>query len=146
VFVSLPRGLNAKNAGERPRGPRKADIHERLTGRLGDFLLDKPATDVQWNGADLGGVVLNMIVGAFLAFVFVGLPLAIMALFIASIIDRRGARPPKGVVASAEPAPSAFATSRGGDRRRRIVYGQHAVNPTAAAERGRLAHARGRKA
>jgi hypothetical protein len=82
-----------------------------------------------------GGEVLNMVVGAFVAFVLIGLPLAIIGLFIASTLERRGGRPPEGF--AAESSTSASAMNHGGDRRRRIIYGRHIVGTTASAERHR---------
>jgi hypothetical protein len=77
--------------------------------------------------------VLNMVVGAFLALIFFGLPLAIIGLFIASTLDRRGGRPPKRIVFSREY--SATTTNHGSDRRRRIIYGQSPAGTRASAER-----------
>jgi hypothetical protein len=81
--------------------------------------------------------VLNMIVGAFMALIFLGLPLAIIGLFIASTLDRRGGRPSASFVASQELSVSAPVANHGGDRRRRIIYGQYSVGKTASAERNR---------
>ena len=81
--------------------------------------------------------VLNMIVGAFMALIFLGLPLAIIGLFIASTLDRRGGRPSAGFVASQELSVSAPVANHGGDRRRRIIYGQYSVGKTASAELNR---------
>jgi hypothetical protein len=61
-----------------------------------------------------------MVVGAFVALIFVGLPLAIIGLYIASTLDRRNARPPEGVTAAREPSDSA--TNHGGEKRRHIIY------------------------
>jgi hypothetical protein len=74
--------------------------------------------------------VLNMVLGAFLALAFFGLPLAIIGLFIAGAIDRRGAKAPEGYVSSLGTTPSASAISQGRDRRR-IVYGGYWVAATA---------------
>jgi hypothetical protein len=40
--------------------------------------------------------MLEMVSGALVALCFLGLPLAIIGLFIASTLDRRNARPPQG--------------------------------------------------
>jgi uncharacterized membrane protein len=96
--------------------------------------------------AKSGGAVLNMVVGAFMALAFFGLPLAIIGLFIASTLDRRQARPPEGFAVSHEPSASAFVTNHGSDRRRRIVYGQYSVSTTASAERYGPRRAQSRKA
>jgi hypothetical protein len=54
-----------------------------------DFSLDKQPIDVQWKeNAKSGGWMLDMVIGAFVALVFLGLPLAIIGLFIASTLDR----------------------------------------------------------
>jgi hypothetical protein len=97
--------------------------------------------------AKSGGSVLGMIVGGFVAMVFLGLPLAIIGLFIASTFDRRDARAPRGYTASRQPTLSASATSHEGDRRRRIIYGGYSVGATASAERNERTRVRvnGRK-
>ena len=48
-----------------------------------------------------------MVVGAFMALIFLGLPLAIIGLFIASTLDRRGGKPPEGFAPSRELSASA---------------------------------------
>jgi hypothetical protein len=80
------------------------------------------------------GAVLNMIIGAFMALIFLGLPLAIIGLFIASTLDRRGGRPPEHFVSSMGNPAAALVTN---DRRRRIIYGKHSVDTRALAERPR---------
>ena len=72
-----------------------------------------------------GGAVLNMVIGAFMALIFLGLPLAIIGLFIASTLDRRGGRAPQGFAASRELSASAPMANHASDRRRRIIYGQY---------------------
>src|ERR1700740_926977 len=74
-----------------------------------------------------------MVIGAFVALVFLGLPLAIIGLFIASTLDRRHAKPPKGYTALRDPAPSAYATSQEGNKRRRIIYGGNTAKISASA-------------
>jgi hypothetical protein len=97
-------------------------------------LLDKRAIEVQVERtAKSGGAVLNMVVGAFMALIFLGLPLAIIGLFIASILDRRGGRPPESLASS--PEHLASAASYRGDRRRRIIYGKYPAGT--AAERNK---------
>jgi hypothetical protein len=88
-----------------------------------------------------------MVIGAFVALVLLGLPLAIIGLFIASTLDRRHAKPPKGYTALRDPAPSAYATSQEGNKRRRIIYGGNSVAATAPVERNEPTRARahGRK-
>jgi hypothetical protein len=91
--------------------------------------------------AKSGGAVLNMVVGAFMALIFFGLPLAIIGLFIASTLDRRGGRAPERMVSSHEYPTST--TNHGGDRRRRIIYGQYPVGTRASAERNTLTRVHG---
>jgi hypothetical protein len=79
--------------------------------------------------------VLEMVVGAFVALIFIGLPLAIIGLFIASTLDRRHAKPPEGHTESREPAVSVSGTNQGNDKRRRVIYGRYSVVTTASAER-----------
>ena len=88
--------------------------------------------------------MLDMVVGAFVALIFIGLPLAIIGLFIASTLDRRHAKPPEGYTASREPAASVPAPNKGNDKRRRIIYG-HSVVTTASAERYEPTRVHGRK-
>ena len=71
-----------------------------------------------------------MVVGAFVALIVFGLPLAIIGLFIAGILDRRNATSPDDFKASPEPAVSASATNHGGDKRRRVIYGRYSVFTT----------------
>jgi hypothetical protein len=89
--------------------------------------------------------VLDMVLGAFVALFFLGLPLAIIGLFIASTLDRRHARPPKGYMASREAAASVPATNQANDKRRRIIYGRYSVVATASAERCEPTRVHGRK-
>ena len=81
-----------------------------------------------------------MIMGAFVALFFLGLPLAIIGLFIASTLDRRNSRPPDGFTASQEPPASTSAMNYASDKRR-IVYGRYSVITTASAERDELTRA-----
>jgi hypothetical protein len=90
-----------------------------------------------------GGSVLNLVIGAFVALFFLGLPLAIIGLFIASTLDRRHARPPESFKAS--PEASATATNHAADRRRRIIYGRLSVVTPASAERHEPTRAHGRQ-
>ena len=88
--------------------------------------------------------MLKMVVGAFLAMIFLGLPLAIIGLFVASTLDRRKARPPERFSTSGEHAASSSAMNYGGDRRR-IVYGRYSGGTTASAERKGPMRVQGRK-
>jgi hypothetical protein len=94
--------------------------------------------------AKSGDSVLDMVIGAFVALVFLGLPVAIIGLFIASTLDRRHAKPPEGYTALREPKPSAYATSQEGNQRRRIIYGSYSA-ATAPAERYEPTRVHGRK-
>jgi hypothetical protein len=86
-----------------------------------------------------------MFVGAFVALVFFGLPLAIIGLFIASILDRRNAISAEGFEASREPAVSVAAMDYGGDKRRRVIYGRYSVVTTVSAGGHAPNHAPGHK-
>jgi hypothetical protein len=70
-----------------------------------------------------------MVIGGLVAALFLGLPLAIIGLFIMSTLDRRHAKPPD--MASREPAHSLPAADEGSDRRRRVIYGRQSVVATA---------------
>ena len=89
--------------------------------------------------------MLQMFVGAFVALVFFGLPLAIIGLFIASILDRRNAISAEVFKASRKPAVSATATDYGADKRRRIIYGSYSVVTTASAGGHAPSHTPGHK-
>ena len=65
-----------------------------------------------------------MIIGAFVALLVFGLPLAIIALFITSTLERMAARAPESIKAMQPTPTSAFLPHYGNDRRRRIIYGQ----------------------
>ena len=70
-----------------------------------------------------------MVIGGVVAALFLGLPLAIMGLFIASTLDRRHGKPPD--VASREPAHVLPVADEGIDRRRRVIYGRQSAVATA---------------
>jgi len=70
-----------------------------------------------------------MLIGGVVAALLLGLPLAIIGLFIVSTLDRRHAKPPK--VASREPDHVLPAADEGIDRRRRVIYGRQSVVATA---------------
>jgi hypothetical protein len=53
-----------------------------------------------------------------------GLPLAIIALLITSTLERRAARAPESIEAMQPTPTSTFLPHYGGDKRRRIIYGQ----------------------
>jgi len=81
-----------------------------------------------------------MIVGALMALIFLGLPLAIIGLFIGSTLDRGGARLPHDFAFAREH--SALTTIVGGARRRRIIYGQYPLGSTASEAIGQRVSAR----
>jgi hypothetical protein len=89
--------------------------------------------------------MLEMVSGALVALCFLGLPLAIIGLFIASTLDRRNARAPQGFTASRQVSASASATKHADDKRRRVIYGRYSVVTTASAERYGSTRAQGRK-
>ena len=76
-----------------------------------------------------------MVVGAFVALIVFGLPLAIIGLFIASTLDRRQGRFDEGFKASPEPTTSASSMRHDSNKRRRIIYGRYTGVSTASAER-----------
>jgi hypothetical protein len=82
-----------------------------------------------------------MMIGGVVAALFLGLPLAIIGLFIASTLDRRHGKPPD--VASREPSHVLPAADEGIDRRRRVIYGRQSA--VATAKRHELGRIRDRK-
>jgi hypothetical protein len=85
---------------------------------------------------EVGDVVFDMVIGGLVAALFLGLPLGIIGLFIASILDRRHTKPPdrpmaSGRMASHESAHLIAGTDSGSARRRRVIYGRHSVASTA---------------
>ena len=80
----------------------------------------------------------NFVVGAILALILIGLPLGIIGLFIASILDRRNAPPNRSITTLPKAAASASEVNHGGGTRRAIVYGRYPPVPTASRERFRL--------
>jgi hypothetical protein len=107
------------------------------TYRHGCISLPKPYSRLSFPDFS---AVLEMIVGAFVALFFLGLPLAIIGLFIASTLDRRNSRPPDGFTASQGRAASTSAMNYAGDKRR-VVYGRYSVITTAPVERYELKRA-----
>jgi hypothetical protein len=79
--------------------------------------------------------VLDLVVGAFVALIVFGLPLAIIVLFIASTLDRRQGRFDEGFKASPEPTTSASSMRHDSNKRRRIIYGRYSGGSLASAER-----------
>jgi hypothetical protein len=68
----------------------RSHVRNTPLGLVPDFLLDKLSASAEnWDSGDL---VLAMVVGAVIALIVFGLPLAIIGLFIASILDRRNKR------------------------------------------------------
>jgi hypothetical protein len=68
----------------------------------------------------LGSDMLEMFIGALVALLVFGLPLAIIALFITSTLERRTARAPESIKAMQPTPTSAFLSDY--DKRRRIIY------------------------
>jgi hypothetical protein len=69
--------------------------------------------------------MLNFVIGGFVALFFLGLPLAIIALFVASYLEKRPNVSGRNRVAVGVPPTSDHAADDRYDRRRRIVYGRH---------------------
>ena len=72
---------------------------------------------------------MSMVIGGVVAALFLGLPLAIIGLFVVSTLDRRQAKPPK--VAPRAPAQVLPLADESIDRRRRVIYGRQSVVATA---------------
>jgi hypothetical protein len=71
--------------------------------------------------------MLNLVIGGVVALFFLGLPVAIIALFIVSSLEKWRANVPEGNGAmDVAPTPDPLADYRR-DKRRRIVYGGHSV-------------------
>jgi hypothetical protein len=87
-----------------------------------------------------------MAIGALVALIFLGLPLAIIGLFIASILERRSPTSPEEFKASPEPTVSATAMNDAGDKRRRVIYGRYSAVTTASAEHHAPTRVQGHKA
>jgi hypothetical protein len=71
--------------------------------------------------------MLNFVIGGFVALVFLGLPLAIIALFVASFLEKRPSVSERNSVAVGVPPTPDHAADYRHDKRRRIVYGRHPV-------------------
>jgi hypothetical protein len=71
--------------------------------------------------------MLEMIIGAFVALLVFGLPLAIIALFVASTLERRPASAPESIKALHPTPTSAFLPHYGDHKRRRIIYGSSSL-------------------
>ena len=89
--------------------------------------------------------MLNFVIGGFVALFFLGLPLAIIALFVASFLEKRPSVAERGRRAvDAQPIPDRAADYRH-DKRRRVVYGGHSVIATKLPEREKSMHLRSTK-
>jgi hypothetical protein len=88
--------------------------------------------------AKSGILVFNFVVGAILAFILIGLPIGIVGLFVASILDRRNASPDRNSKTLPQPMAPAAEASHGGSNRRPIIYGRHLMVPTVSGERSKL--------
>lgn len=89
--------------------------------------------------------MLNLLIGAIVAFILIGLPLAIIGLFIASVIDRRNAKP--GQKTGTVPLASTPEEETGRENRRAIIYGRHPMVPATSGDRSkpvRIAELQGR--
>ena len=80
----------------------------------------------------------NLVVGAILVFILFGLPIGIIGLFIASILDRRNASPDRSIKTLPQPVAPAAEVSHGGSNRRPIIYGRHPMVATVSGERSKL--------
>ncbi len=79
----------------------------------------------------------NLVAGTILTLVFFGIQLAIIGLFITSILDRRTARSDQAIKTSSEAASSAFEVN-GGKYRRVITYGRESSVTTATNDRSKI--------
>jgi hypothetical protein len=75
--------------------------------------------------------VFNLAVGAIVGLILIGLPVAIIWLFIASVMDRRNPKPDQNTA----PSTSAPEADTGRGNRRVITYGRHPMVPATSAER-----------
>jgi hypothetical protein len=76
--------------------------------------------------------VFNLAVGAIVGLILIGLPVAIIWLFIASVMDRRNPKPDRN--AATLPSTSAPEADTGRGNRRVITYGRHPMVPVTSAE------------
>ena len=77
----------------------------------------------------------NLAVGGIVGLILIGLPVAIIGLFIASVMDRRNPKPDQKTAAlPLIPVPEAD-TGRG--KRRVITYGRHSTVPTTSDDRAK---------
>jgi hypothetical protein len=84
--------------------------------------------------------MLNFVIGGFVALFFLGLPLAIIALFVASFLEKRPSVSERSRRAvDTQPIPDRAADYRH-DKRRRVVYGRHSVTTTKLPEREKSMH------
>jgi hypothetical protein len=90
-------------------------------------------------------LVLNFVAGMILALVLFGLPVAIIGLFFASVVDRRNARPDQAIMSQPKAASSASEVNNGGRNRGAIVYGRRSVAIEGSGERSKLTRAAGRR-
>ncbi len=81
----------------------------------------------------IGDAVFNLAVGGLVAALFLGLPTAIIGLFVFSTLDRRQMKPPDSGIGSRDSAHSVLADEPS-DRRRRVVYGRHSAATAAKQE------------
>jgi hypothetical protein len=86
--------------------------------------------------------MLNFVIGGFVALFFLGLPLAIIALFVASFLEKRPIVSETRV--RAEPIPDRAADDRR-DKRRRVIYGGHSTIAGKLSDREKSMHLHGTK-
>ena len=77
----------------------------------------------------------NLAVGAIVGLILIGLPAAIIGLFIASVMDRRNPKPDQKTATLSPTSVPEADTGRG--NRRVITYGRHPMVPTTSADRSK---------
>jgi hypothetical protein len=76
--------------------------------------------------------VFNLVVGAIVGLILIGLPVAIIGLFIASVMDRRNLKPDQNTAIS--PSTSVPEADTGRGNRRVITYGWYPMVPATPAD------------
>jgi hypothetical protein len=79
--------------------------------------------------------VLKLAVGAVVGLILIGLPVAIVGLFVVSVMDRRNAKPDQKTATL--PPPAAPEAEIGGGNRRGITYRRHPMAPAPPAHRSK---------
>jgi hypothetical protein len=89
--------------------------------------------------------MLNFVIGGFVALFFLGLPLAIIALFVASFLEKRPSASERSrLPLDAQSIPDRAADYRH-DKRRRVIYGGHSVIAAKLPEREKSMRLHGTK-